>query len=54
MAQTCRFGNQVLGYGIYDKEGVIGIRVLKRGKNEPNPEWLAKGLDKALARRGKM
>jgi 23S rRNA (cytosine1962-C5)-methyltransferase len=43
--------NSVLGYGIYDPDGLIGIRVLKEGETEPNVDFLKKKLSKALARR---
>ena len=46
--------NAPLGYGIYEKEGLIGIRVLKQGTRPPGMEWLGKTLDKALAKRANL
>lgn len=43
--------NEVLGYGIFEKEGLIGVRVLKRGSRAPTRDWLQAQVDKALARR---
>jgi len=43
--------NEILGYGIYETEGLIGIRVLKRGKNPPDRAWIKTQLEKALAKR---
>lgn len=43
--------NAPIGYGICESAGLIGIRVFKRGKNEPTRDWLLKQLDKALAKR---
>src|SRR4051812_38743521 len=43
--------NEALGYGIYEKEGLIGVRVLKRGSRPPTRDWLHAQVDKALARR---
>lgn len=46
--------NATLGYGIYDGEGLIGIRVLKQGTNPPDLAWFSKKLDAALLRREKL
>ncbi len=43
--------NEVVGYGIYEKEGLIGIRVLKKGKDPPGPEWFRSQLQTALKKR---
>lgn len=43
--------NEVLGYGIFEKEGLIGVRVLKRGAKPPTREWLHAQVDKAIERR---
>lgn len=43
--------NAVLGFGIFEKAGLIGIRVLKRGKTPPTREWISKQVEKALGAR---
>lgn len=44
--------NRVVGYGILEKtDGLVGIRVLRRGAEAPSPDWLRSQLDRALARR---
>lgn len=43
--------NEVAGYGIHDDEGLIGIRVLKRGATAPETAWVKKQIQKALERR---
>lgn len=44
-------GNRIVGYGIFAKEGLIGIRNLKRGSTPPSLPWLEKNLSLALERR---
>ncbi len=44
--------NHVLGYGIYEKEGIVGIRVLKLGEQEPTAKWLEDEVREAILRRG--
>ncbi len=43
--------NKVIGYGIYDAEGAIAIRILRRGDTKPDAAWLRGALAAALARR---
>jgi 23S rRNA (cytosine1962-C5)-methyltransferase len=43
--------NQVVGYGLYESEGAIAIRMLRRGPDHPDAAWLRATLDAALARR---
>ena len=43
--------NNVLGYGIYDPEGLIAIRVLKLGSTPLSPDWFSKRIEKALSLR---
>ena len=43
--------NEILGYGIFEGQGMIGVRVLKRGKTPPDREWLAKQIERARSRR---
>lgn len=44
--------NRVIGYGLYEAEGAIAIRVLRRGSERPDAAWLRGQLVGALARRG--
>lgn len=43
--------NAIAGYGIFDNDGLIGVRVLKEGKNPPDIAWVDKLFQKALAKR---
>src|SRR5688500_12294409 len=43
--------NQVVGYGIHESEGAIGIRVLSRGEARPDAAHFAGAVDAALAKR---
>ncbi len=43
--------NDVLGYGIYEPEGLIAIRVLKQGTTIPDENWVKARIDKALEKR---
>ncbi|MBY0369731.1 class I SAM-dependent methyltransferase [bacterium] len=43
--------NEVLGFGIFEPEGLIAIRVLKQGDNPPDAAWVRGRIDKALKRR---
>src|SRR5688500_5659484 len=43
--------NTVVGYGIFEKDGLIAIRVLKRGPKAPDTAWFRKQLDKILQQR---
>jgi 23S rRNA (cytosine1962-C5)-methyltransferase len=43
--------NAVIGYGIYESEGAIAIRMLRRGADAPNAEWLRTTLATAIAKR---
>lgn len=44
--------NKVIGYGIYEAEGAIAIRMLRKGTERPDAAWLKKKLTTSLARRG--
>lgn len=43
--------NKVAGFGIYDKDGLIGIRNLKKGETPPDPEFFQKKVAMALKKR---
>jgi 23S rRNA G2069 N7-methylase RlmK/C1962 C5-methylase RlmI len=43
--------NKVIGYGIYDAEGAIAIRIVRRGEAKPDAAWLRATLKAALAKR---
>jgi 23S rRNA (cytosine1962-C5)-methyltransferase len=43
--------NQTLGFGIYEEEGLIAVRVFRRGKTPPDLRYWDTLLEKALARR---
>lgn len=46
--------NVVLGYGVFEKEGLIAIRVLKLGKTPPDSDWFGKKLETALGKRERL
>ncbi|HEY4181569.1 MAG TPA: class I SAM-dependent methyltransferase [Kofleriaceae bacterium] len=43
--------NTVIGYAIYDAEGAIAIRIVRRGDKKPDATWLKGVLKKALEKR---
>src|SRR5262245_26036755 len=43
--------NRVVGHGIHEAEGAIGIRVISRGEARPDAAFFAARIDAALARR---
>jgi 23S rRNA (cytosine1962-C5)-methyltransferase len=43
--------NEILGHGVFDKEGLIAIRVLKRGPNAPDLKYFHEKIDAALKKR---
>lgn len=43
--------NRVVGYGIYEADGAIAIRILKRGDAPPDAAWLRSTLDIAFGKR---
>ncbi len=43
--------NKVVGHGIYESEGAIAIRVLRRGEQGPDAAWLRGAVEDALAKR---
>ncbi|MBM3462526.1 MAG: hypothetical protein FJX76_10540, partial [Armatimonadetes bacterium] len=43
--------NQIVGYGIYEAEGAVGIRLVRRGDRPPDAAWLEKQVLGALERR---
>lgn len=43
--------NDVLGYGVYDSEGLIAIRVFKQGETPPDAAWISARITRALKRR---
>jgi 23S rRNA (cytosine1962-C5)-methyltransferase len=44
--------NRVIGHGIFEAEGAIAIRVLRKGPDRPDAMWVRQKLTAALARRG--
>ena len=44
--------NKVIGHGIYEAEGAIAIRMLRKGAERPDAAWLKQKLTTALGRRG--
>jgi 23S rRNA (cytosine1962-C5)-methyltransferase len=43
--------NRVVGHGIHEAEGAIGIRILARGDTRPDAAHFGRAVDAALARR---
>ena len=43
--------NRVVGHGIYEAEGAIGVRVITRGPDRPDADHFRRTIDAALARR---
>jgi len=43
--------NRPVGFGIYQAEGAVGIRVLRPGATPPDSDWLQRKLNRALERR---
>ncbi|HEY4055042.1 MAG TPA: class I SAM-dependent methyltransferase [Kofleriaceae bacterium] len=43
--------NTVVGFGIYDAEGAIAIRIVRRGEKKPDAAWLKGVLKKAVEKR---
>ncbi len=43
--------NRVIGHGIYESEGAIAIRVLRRGHEAPDAAWVRAQVTAAIARR---
>ncbi|MCW5805248.1 MAG: class I SAM-dependent rRNA methyltransferase [Deltaproteobacteria bacterium] len=43
--------NRVVGHGIYEAEGAIAIRIVRRGPDAPDAAWLRDRLAASLARR---
>lgn len=43
--------NQNWGYGLFDPDGLIAIRILKEGKNSPDSQWFSEKVDKVLQKR---
>jgi 23S rRNA (cytosine1962-C5)-methyltransferase len=46
--------NRVIGHGIYEAEGAIAIRILRRGPDTPDAMWVRAQLSAAIARRGEL
>ncbi len=46
--------NRVVGYGIYEAEGAIAIRILRTGPTPPGAAWLRETLRTALAKRASL
>ncbi len=44
--------NRVIGHGIYEAEGAIAIRIVRRGADTPDAMWVRAQLSAAIARRG--
>ena len=43
--------NQGIGYGIYEAEGAIAVRILRAGPERPDAAWVRRQLAAALAKR---
>ncbi len=43
--------NAVLGFGLFEKDGLIAIRVLKQGSTPPDAKWVQARIAKALSKR---
>ncbi|HEY5926552.1 MAG TPA: class I SAM-dependent methyltransferase [Kofleriaceae bacterium] len=43
--------NQIIGYGTFEAEGAIAIRMLRTGTQPPDAEWLRSALRTAIAKR---
>lgn len=43
--------NRVVGHGIYETEGAIAVRVLRRGPDVPDAAWVSAQLAAAIAKR---
>lgn len=43
--------NEVVGWGLYQAQGGVGIRVLRKGNQPPSREWYKKLVAKAIAAR---
>jgi 23S rRNA (cytosine1962-C5)-methyltransferase len=43
--------NKIIGYGIYEAEGAIAIRILRAGPERPDAAWVKNQLSAALAKR---
>ncbi len=46
--------NEVLGYGLYETEGWIAVRVLKQGSTPPDADWAVGRVRKAIAKRDQL
>jgi 23S rRNA (cytosine1962-C5)-methyltransferase len=46
--------NRIVGYGIYEAEGAIAIRMLKLGADPPDAAWLSGRLAAAIDRRAEL
>lgn len=47
-------GNRVIAHGIYEAEGAIAIRILRRGEARPDAAWLRATLDAAIVKRAEL
>src|SRR5580704_5655669 len=43
--------NRVIGHGIYEAEGAIAVRILRRGPDNPDAMWVRAQLSAAIGRR---
>jgi 23S rRNA (cytosine1962-C5)-methyltransferase len=46
--------NEILGYGLFEKDGLIAIRVLKQGSTPPDAKWITGRVEKALTKRAQV
>jgi len=46
--------NKVLGFGFYEGDGAIAIRILRRGDAAPNATWVKQKLSAAIAKRAEL
>jgi 23S rRNA (cytosine1962-C5)-methyltransferase len=43
--------NQVVAHGVFESEGAIAIRIVRRGPDKPDAKWLASTLEAAITKR---
>jgi 23S rRNA (cytosine1962-C5)-methyltransferase len=44
-------GNEILGYGLFEKDSLIAIRMIKLGKTPPDASWFKSKLQKCVMKR---
>lgn len=43
--------NEIIGYGLFEKDSLIAIRLIKSGKTAPSADWFSAKVKKALLKR---